>query len=200
MSGAEVAWRFGFRVPDGWIDIDLGLAESERFDAVAAAVDRLVADEPGFGDEAVRMKNAAHAIVTDAAAQGAMVAAVGFELVNGAVAPMAAVAHQLPGDTPVDARRLAESLEDPHARDITGREVSVVELPAGPAVRVHAISEGGDSAGGPLPVVEGVDYFVPVPGTTDMFLLSCTTPAVSIGDLLLPTFDTMATTVGFSPA
>jgi hypothetical protein len=33
-----------------------------------------------------------------------------------------------------------------------------------------------------------------------MFLLSCTTPAISIGDLLLPAFDTMATTVGFSPA
>lgn len=200
VSAADVAWRFGLQVPDGWVDIDLTLGEDERFRAIDEAIDALVAAEPGFGDDAVRMKNATWSVVADAVAQRAMVAAVGFEQVGGATAPMSVIAHQLAGEAPVDVAELARSLEAEHPRDITGREVTVVELPAGPAVRVHAISEGGDAVGGPLPVVEGVDHFIPVPGTPDMLLLVASTPAVAIGDLALPVFDAIADTVSFLPA
>jgi hypothetical protein len=200
MSAADVGWRFGLHVPEGWVDVDLSLPEDLRFRAIDEAVDALVAAEPGFSDDAVRMKNAAWSVVADAVAQRAMVAAVGFERAAGATAPMSVVAHQLAGDAPIDVEALARSLEDSHPRDITGREVTIVELPAGPAVRVHAISEGGDAAGGPLPVVEGVDHFIPVPGTPDMLLLVASTPAVAIGDLALPVFDAIAATVGFLPA
>lgn len=196
---ADVDWRFGFRVPDGWIDVDLGLPEEVRANELAAAVDRLVEAEPGFADDAVRMTNVAISIVADAVAHEALVAAVGFDLVNGAVAPMAVAAYRLPGDRPVEVDRLARSLAEPHGQDITGREVTVVDLPGGPAVRVHAISEGG-APGGQSPVIEGVDHFFPVPGAPDILLLTCTTPAVAVGDLLLPTFDTMAATVHFEPA
>jgi hypothetical protein len=199
VSGPDVDWRFGFRVPDGWVSVDLALPEHERAAELAAAVQGLVEAEPGYRADAERMTNAAVSIVADAVAHEAMVAAVGFELVSGAVAPMAVVAHRLPGEEPVDVDRLAASLGDAHGQDITGREVTVVELPAGRAVRVHAISEGG-APGGQSPVVEGVDHFIPVPGSPDLLLLSCTTPAVAIGDQLLPIFDTMASTVGFRPA
>jgi hypothetical protein len=199
MSVVE-GWNFGFEVPEDWIFGDLSLPEDERARALAAAVEGLADAEPAFREDAVRMTNAAISIVADAVAREALAAAVGFALVNGSVAPMAVVAHHLPGAEPLDVDRLADSLRRPHGRDINGRDVMVVDLPAGRAVRVHAISEGGSTSGGPSPVVEGVDYFIPVPGSDDLLLLSCTTPAVAIGDLLQPVFDEMATTVGIEVA
>jgi hypothetical protein len=199
VSGLD-GWNFGFEVPEDWVFGDLALTEDERAAALADAVERLVEAEPAFRDDAVRMTNAAISIVADAVARQALAVAVGFALVDGSVAPMAVVAHHLPGTAPVDVDRLAESLRRPHPRDLNGRDVMVVDLPGGPAVRVHAISEGGSASGAPSPVVEGVDYFIPVPGSDDLFLLSCTTPAVAIGDLLQPVFDEMAASVGIDVA
>lgn len=87
-------------------------------------------------------------------------------------------------------------MQAPRPEDVDGREVAVVALPAGPAVRVHAISESG-AGSGRTTFVEGVDHFVPVPGADDALLLSCTTPSVAVGDLLLPLFDEIARSLRF---
>ena len=111
------------------------------------------------------------------------------------------MALRLEGDRPADPEHLATLLAAPRPEDLRQREVDVVELPVGPAVRVHAIADQpGEGEGAGSVVVEGLDHFIPVPGGNDVLLVSCTTPMVALGDALLPTFDAIAASVTIAPA
>ncbi len=199
-------WTFGLTVPEHWITVDVAdvagdpnrsgdAPESELRAQIAAGVDAYVDDQPDLGPAAAWMNDVAGTVIIDAVDRGALAAAVGFETVAGEIAPLAVVVQGLAGDQPPDVDSLADALRVARPEDINGRDVSVVDLPGGPAVRVHAISEGAPGDEGEIVVVEGVDHFIPVPGGTDLLLLSGTTPAVGVGDALLPLFDDIATTV-----
>jgi hypothetical protein len=193
-------WVFRLAVPDEWVTPDLDRLPADRRADLVVAVERLVADVPDLRDDAVALVEVAEAVIADAEQNDALVAAVGFAILEGVVVALSVAAYGIPGDAPPDVAELADDLRVPHERDLNGREVDVVDLPAGPAVRVHAISEGAPDVDGRTTVVEAVDHFIPVPGRSDMLLLAGSTPSVAIGDVLLPVFDEIAATVRFADA
>jgi hypothetical protein len=189
-------WYFGLQLPDGWVTAQLELPDGDRRDALRDDIDQLVTDEPGLRHDVDRMKVVAVDMTDRAVEHDAMASAVGFDLVDGAAVAMAISLHRLAADGDVDLDVLAETLSVPDELDVNPRDVEVVDLPAGPSVRVHTITEGGpasEAAG--VPVIERVDYLIPVPGRPELLYVTCSTPSVAVGDLITPTFDAMAETV-----
>ena len=189
-------WHFGLELPEGWVTAQLDLPDDERRDALRDDIDQLVADEPGLRHDVDRMKVVAVDMSDYAVEHDAMASAVGFDLVDGAAVAMAISLHRLDADGEVDLDALAETMAVPDEFDVNPRDVEVVDLPAGPSVRIHTITEAGptsDAAG--VPVVERVDYLIPVPGRAELLYVTCSTPSVAVGDLIVPAFDAMAETV-----
>jgi hypothetical protein len=89
---------------------------------------------------------------------------------------------------------LADEVPESQRRD-GGREVSVVELIPGPAVRVRALEEAADDRR--REVSDTVQYFVPVPGTEQTVVLSFSTPVVAAGDAFAELFDVIASSFHF---
>jgi hypothetical protein len=203
VSRPEPDWNWGVVVPEDWLTVDVALPPADRRCVMVARVEELVAQTPAFEADAVRLVDIAEAVIDHAVANQALFVAVGFDHVGTELVAMSAAGYGLLGRFPPDLEALVEALQEPRPEDINGREVTTVELPVGPAVRLHVIYEayGGETDEGvqePM-VLEGVDHFIPVPQRTDMLLLSCTTPSVSVSDQLLPLFDAIAATVELEP-
>ena len=79
--------------------------------------------------------------------------------------------------------RLAEALNG------NGRQITVIDLPAGQAVRVRSF----DSP------VTNLDIHIPVPGSTAYLLLSFSTPLAPLADALVGMFDAIAATLKWVP-
>lgn len=216
----ESDWRCSLRVPEGWITIDLDLGEAERRDALVASVEELLRETPALTPIAGRIAETADAAAQSAGETGGLFLALGFEHVGVDVVATAVTVYGIYGVQSQDVDSLAQELTSasPKPEDFGGREVNVVDLPVGPAVRVHTISSsssaGGDQdsdaivagnepelgdgtaadVGGSL-FVEALDHVIPVPGRSDLVLLSCTTPAIALGEELLAVFDAVAASV-----
>lgn len=80
--------------------------------------------------------------------------------------------------------------------DVRKREVAVVDLPAGHAVRVHALRRSGPDDDSDL-LIDVVEHLIPVPRTTDVLVLQGSTPCLDVGDELGATFDRIAGTLVF---
>jgi len=193
-------WNWGVTVPDGWITVDVSLPAADRRGTLVAGVGALGAGSPLLAAAAARLVDVASEVVAHAVENEALFVAVGFEVLGVDIVTMAVAGYGLFGRYPPDLARFADILREPHDRDLDGRDVDLVDLPVGPAVRVHAISESGPpDEYGKLVYVEGVDHFIPVPGGSDMLLVSCTTPSIAVGDMVTELFDEIATTVKVEP-
>ncbi|MDP8993092.1 MAG: hypothetical protein M3N31_08605 [Actinomycetota bacterium] len=74
--------------------------------------------------------------------------------------------------------------------------VEVVDLPAGAAVRLRRqMLAEADGAGAEGAVVETVQYFVPVPATASLLVLTFSTPNLPLAEAFVELFDTMAQTL-----
>jgi hypothetical protein len=194
-------WRCSLLIPDGWITVDLD--SGERSPAAAAAVDAAVRDTPELSGVAEAMRQTVAAATQVAVDRGALFLALGFEPVGIDVVAMSVTVYGLTtsgGAVGLDV--LADELAVPQPEDFNGRDVRMVELPVGPAVRLHTMTTGaadptdGDGGGdGRSLFVEAVDHFVPVAGTADVALISCSTPSVAVGDQALALFDRIAASV-----
>ena len=72
-------------------------------------------------------------------------------------------------------------------------EVGVVDLPAGLAVRTRRRTVTRSESRQVAPTeVESVQYFVPVPGTAALLVLSFSTPSLTLADALVALFDAIA--------
>jgi hypothetical protein len=191
-------WTFDLAVPEGWLALSSTGSAADHRGALVREVEA-VAERLGAAGAAPTMLDLATQVAADADERGAAVAAVGFELIGAQVVVTSMLAVCLPGAQPADPGELAAVLAAPSPDDLRQREVDVVTLPVGPAVRVHAIADQSrPEDGSPTVVVEGVDHFIPVPGGTDVLLVSCTTPMVAVGDAVLPTFDAIAASVSIT--
>jgi hypothetical protein len=193
-------WDFEVVVPEAWLPLDSTGTRADHRGALVRDVEQAAA-RMGAANAAAVLLDMASQVAADADERGALAAAVGFDLVGDNVAVSSMMALRLEGDRPADPEHLATLLAAPRPEDLRQREVEVVALPVGPAVRVHAIADlPGDDEDAPSVVVEGLDHFIPVPGGNDVLLVSCTTPMVALGDALLPTFDAIAASVTIEPA
>jgi hypothetical protein len=86
-------------------------------------------------------------------------------------------------------------------RDLLGGddvEVAPVELPAGPAVLVHGVTEVDDEVWDEPQPARLRRYFVPIAGMSRVATLSFLTPNVDLADEFDEVFDAIANTVSFS--
>lgn len=76
--------------------------------------------------------------------------------------------------------------------DVRLRDVTVVDLPAGSAVRVRALRRSGADDDGSDLLIDVVEHWIPVPGTADVLVLKGSTPCLDVGDELAAAFDEIA--------
>lgn len=77
---------------------------------------------------------------------------------------------------------------------------ALLNLPVGPAARIERLREWGGQADGRHPVSLIVQYVTPVPGTSQVLLLTFSTPALALAARLRPLFHGIACTLRFGGA
>jgi hypothetical protein len=172
-------------LPQGWFRIDLEPGTREKSVAV------LVQRQFRGADNAPHLKKEARerllATAQDAFRNG------GVELY---------VSLQTVADFPLSAA-LVVTLTPPHEQDLamvtpvrlaetlngSGAQVSILDLPAGQAVRVRSED----------PPVTSLDIHIPIPGSSAYLLLSFSTPLAPLADALVGMFDAIAGTLRWIP-
>jgi hypothetical protein len=176
----------GYRlvVPDGWYPIDLEPGQRER--SVAALVKRQFAGIDNAPHLKAQARQQLLAQTQAARAAGGLEMFLSLQQVAGIPLAASLVIFLVPppGTQVVSAADLARSL--------TGyeRQVTVVDLPAGQAVRV--LRRTGSEDG---PASATLEVFVPVPHNGEWILLSFATPLGPLAPALTKLFDAICTTL-----
>lgn len=102
-----------------------------------------------------------------------------------------------PDDLDAEIRSLETALAVMHEGEVRDPDVSVVDLPDGPAVRVRVLAENSPGKRRSL-LIDGVSYWVPVPGQPDILLLSFSTPVLVLADVLAEIADDIARSLRFT--
>jgi len=172
-------------LPESWFRIDLEPGSREK--AVAALAERQfqgVDNAPHLKAEARRKLLAT---ADDAFRSGGIELYVSLQTAAGFPLAAALVVTLTPPQEPdralVTPSRLAETL----TRD--GRQVTVIRLPAGQAVRVRTED----------PPATSLDIHIPVPGSGAYLLLSFSTPLAPLAGALVGMFDAIAATLRWIP-
>jgi hypothetical protein len=172
-------------LPEGWFRIDLEPGIRQK--SVAALIERQFrgADNSPHLKKEARQKLLATA--DDAFRNGGIELYVSLQTAAGFPLPAALVVTLTPpyeqGRVMVTPARLAEALT------ADGRQVGIVGLPVGLAVRVRSFD----------PPVTNLDMHIPVPGSSAYLLLSFSTPLAPLADALVAMFDAIAGTLRWIP-
>jgi hypothetical protein len=200
----DVEWRFSFDVPDGFLVVDPLWAESDGHE-IGEALDRHLDSlaKPVLSARRDELLDYVSAFVHTAAAAIAVGAALSVDCaedgrpVEGFVLALAVDGSD--ETTPAALDALAETLRAEQPGDVTGRDVTVVRLPAGRAVRLHGIFETDPDAEAST-LVEDVQHWIPVPHTGMQLVLTGSTPQLAFAEHAIPVFDAIASTVALGEA
>jgi hypothetical protein len=195
----DVEWTFAFDVPDGFLVVDPAWADSDGGELVEALDRHLEARaNPDLTERREELIDYASAFVRTAAAAVAVGAALSIDCAeDGRPLEAFVLAMAVDGrdDTTPDALdELTATLRAEQPGDVSGRDVGVVALPAGRAVRVHGIFETDPGAEWST-LVEDVQHWIPVPHSGMQLVLTCSTPQLAFADHAIPVFDAIAATV-----
>jgi hypothetical protein len=181
--------------PATWFDLDLD-PETSR-----ASITRFVEERAGRSPDRAQIRRELQGwleqATADARSQGAVFASLLSDTVEGrpvAASLIASLARDGPGRG--DDRSRVEALAARLARiggPLAGVPTGIRELPAGWAVRARRRTtiESFAFAGHPAEV-ENLQYFALIPGTTDVLLLSFSTPNLGLADAMVELFDAIA--------
>lgn len=198
----ESPWGYELAVPEVFVPLDLGLKGDEARAAAAGLVDQQAALGLVVARRRKRWSRYLARAWEDARAQHALEAWAMVYDADGLPAQAMLWVHggerEHPDDADAEIRSLQSALAVAREGDVGDREVSVVGLPAGPAVRVRVRAEDEPSRRRSL-LIDGVSYWVPVPGEPDMLLLSFSTPVLVLADALAEIADEVAQTLRFTP-
>lgn len=175
----------GFRVllPDDWVSLDL---DPETADAsVRQLVDAVVRQDPSMADDQGRIEELLTTLGREATEEGALLCAVRFDTDPQGRPVQVTVGVVL---------RSVEGSSDPAAvsADLAGEglDAEIVELAAGPAVRVREVTEDDFLS---------LAVLVPVPGVESRVAsLSLLSPSLSHEEQLTTFFDSLADTFAFT--
>ncbi|WP_326598412.1 hypothetical protein [Streptomyces sp. NBC_01803] len=190
-------WVAGFDYPDeGWIQLDMGETD------VAEQAAQLVADRGGEHDQAYAeaVYEELKVIRDGALERDASPVVVYVPEAPPQSLPMVPVsAFVAPWELPEE-RRTLETLtglaRQPRPYRFREPDVRTVDLPAGPACRVHelVVNEAGDDDRQTL--MEYVSYYVIPPGYPDGVIeMTVTWASPAVGDVMVETADEMAATL-----
>lgn len=189
----------GFRLPTpgNWFDLDLD--PGTRNQSIAAMVDARVAQSPAAVHNRQVLVRLLRRTAREAEQGGMVFASMMSEVAEGvpvsasatvtlrtATAPNGLGPISDPGDVAGYLRSDDEGIGGQQG------EVRVVDIPAGRAVRLQGIQEGDVSglASGVVTLV--VQYFIPVPGTPSLAVLTFATPTLALAEPFIGLFDAMA--------
>jgi hypothetical protein len=185
---------------------ELALDPADRAATIAAQWAELRAaaaelDRPEVADAFARTLDT---LASHYARRGSQLAAVGWQPSTGrppqSVLDVKLV-EPLPADSPRDeAEGLTGLLMLPSPDDVGPRTVELVELPAGPAVRLRLLGPGGRDAGGRDVVCDIVQYWLPVGPAAATVLVTCSTADVAAGDRIAELVDVLVTRLAVDPA
>jgi hypothetical protein len=182
MVGVVAAQPWTFRLPvppEGWLELALDdTAQGAPGTASADIIDRCT---------------------RDAKRRGAIVGFIQWrpdrEPAPRAVLNVTAIRRQ--SETGSELDELETALRTPQDADLSPRTVEVVELPAGRALRVRVYAGGGRStdagrpASGADAVIDVVQYWLPVEGTSQVLVASSSTTEISAGNEVAALLDAM---------
>ncbi|MGW7277531.1 hypothetical protein ACWGIV_04330 [Streptomyces sp. NPDC054844] len=176
-------------LPEGWFRIPL---DPEELDA---SVDALVERQFKGVDDAPQLKRQVRRDLVKRARKTFRNGGIEFYLsleMGGPVPVPASLVVSLvpPGQNALGSRELAVSLA---ASGPLGQEVSILERPTGDIIRTRVRSEPepDDPTGNTLPVTSA-GYYVSVPRSSAILLLSFSTPLDPIADAMVELFDAIA--------
>jgi hypothetical protein len=183
-------------VPDGWFRISLEPGDREQ--AITALVGRQfrgMDNVPHLKEQARRSLRRA---ADGAYANGGIEMYVSLQAVAGIPLSASLVITLTPPHNDQQAAVTPERLASSLTGD--GREVTIVDLHAGPAVRVLWQENLGTTAGGPADHPStSLDVHVPVPESTSYLILSFRTPLTALAGPMTGLFDSIASTLRWVP-
>ncbi|MFG1696787.1 hypothetical protein [Nonomuraea sp. NPDC049309] len=189
---ADLPYGFAVRVPDSWYAFDV--ARAGRTGDLARLVDARVAAAPELAPHRPVLLKTLREAAAVAARHGALFGAVMTDHVENAGTVLATLlALHTPGRAGDTVETIASGVTavPPRPGTPAWREVSIVELAAGRAVRVRGVETGDlDSV--------TMQTLVPIPGGHGVLDLVLTSPHPSLAEPMLDLFDAISATLAWS--
>lgn len=190
-------WDFSISFPEGWFVTDPDV--TTRPASIAGAVDAYMAARPDVEIERDELVEVLLGLAGDADEKGALVAATLWDVAGDVVVlgnVMVFEGGRVTGDS-VDAEiaALKSILSQREASDASKRDVRVVQLGAGKAVRLRMLTETDRDEHGDTLALDVIEHWLPVPGHPDSIIVSASTPNLALADDLAESFDWIAQNV-----
>ncbi len=182
-----------FRVatPNNWFSLNLDPRSMQR--SITRLVEARVAPGPEFEGARRELTEVLRNVAADAAEQGAVHAFMLSDVIAGRPVSASLTCTLTTTAEEPDLEDVSRQLRHAAKGRLRGAEVTVIDLPAGSAVRSR--ERRIDDVPEPIArrvEVESLQYFVRVPDTNALLLLSFSTPNLPIADALVELFDAIA--------
>lgn len=194
----DIAFRL--HVPDDWLTLDLDPATSDAW--VEGVLDARIAEHPQAARHRGHMRRILQGLVEQQRAAGVFLAAVlaagerPADLVGGNLALTWLELNSPPESIEWLARFFAEDdPQDGENPDLRG--VEVVDLPAGPAVRVHTTLLAPIPESTRTQRVAVSQLVLPVPGTAWLATVTVSTPNLALAETFAQLADDIAQSISF---
>lgn len=210
------AWSFGLRLGGAWFELPVGGEEGIR--QIEAQVDARIERDPRLTrDHRADLVEMVTHFAQSARRRGAALAGLRWELhepTRISVATLHVTVHSTEGQPAgVVLASLRERIAAHHGEELAAEALEACEVPIGQALRVEFLSPaaadaadmtevGAQSANGGVPgeeptsapLIETVQYWVPVPGRDALLLVLMSTPSFAVAEPLVAEFDEIVTT------
>jgi hypothetical protein len=200
MEAATTPSGFNLRVPESWVEFDVWRAN--RTGDLARLVDARLAQTPELTPHRGALIRLLKEVAAHAERSGALFCAAMCELAEdtGMLAASLMVLRSDgppdPADITVEAIAAQVTSVVPAENGAPWRQVEIVEIPAGRAVRVKGVEPAG--RGRSSADMVSMVTLVPVPGGGGVVTIVLTSPQVELVDPMLDLFDAISSTFGWS--
>ena len=187
---------FAIKIPDGWCAHSPDPDPVVQTETTEAAVEQMIREEPILGEARAAIIDRMLGFAREANEKGAMAAASLWTVVEGTEAAANMMVFSDPRDAAqsieASVAELERQLSTADPNDVKDREVSVVDLAGGTAVRLRVLTRMPSEDDEPALVLEMVQHWLPVPDAGHNLIVSCITPCIVYGDELAAVFDSIA--------
>lgn len=196
----SAAPRFSLRVPEEWFQFDVWRAT--RTSDLARLVDRRVQEAPELRPHRGPVLRALRQLADEAERSGALYCAAATDATRPDDALLASLLVLSTGGLPSPALNTVDAVaaqirsQPATGPDSDWREVHVVELPAGRAVRVRSLTTDDGTRDSSPPGVT-MQTLIPVPGSDDILNVVLTSPHGELAPQLLDLFEAISGTLAW---
>jgi hypothetical protein len=199
----QAAAQFSLRIPQTWFEFDIWRAT--RTGDLSRMVDARLTDLPELRPHRAAILRGLRQLAEDAERRGALYCAGAADRIDADGMLLASLMVFGTAGLPDPALNTVEAIaaqltaSAPAAGSADRREVQILELAAGRAVRVRAVTTLTSSErDGALPIVS-MQTLIPVPGADDVLNVVLTSPQVDFADGLFDLFDAISSTFSWEP-